>query len=144
MLPSGDILVSNKKYLQILIRPPVWLGIGVRQVLPTVVNGVQPSEPVVNISRCVDNRCGMLLKLSRRQVSFFSQWWYCCLLLDWCWSLHTQFCDHFSSLRCLVNWVVGILYKLDIQFALTDLSLLFKETVIVSIFDSERRQFSTV
>jgi len=58
----GDILVSSTKYIQTLIRRPVWLGVRPQllsteqiiispPVLSTVINGVRRSEPVVHIHR---------------------------------------------------------------------------------------------
>jgi len=45
--PWGDVLVSDKKCVQILIRPPVRLGVRA-QALSVVVNVMRPSAPVNN------------------------------------------------------------------------------------------------
>jgi len=47
-------MVSNNKYVLILMRPPVRLGVGPQLLLPvlsSVVNGVQQLEPVVHNHR---------------------------------------------------------------------------------------------
>ena len=107
MLPWGDTWVSGKKNVQILILPPVWLGIRPQHrpritissllVLTDVVNGVQHSQLVVHNHhplcwQCHSRTEGMLL---------LSAVWHSCLKNCYCvWccmsDLQLQMFDFFS------------------------------------------------